>query len=125
MINDIKISKDFLLSEFQSPDTHTVKLDPRLVNLNQAFRDRVGIPYTPNSAYRTPEHNKRVGGSPKSQHLTGKAIDIPLLKGYTIEEMAGIAEELGFTGIGLYQNFIHVDTREGKARWDFRDKEGA
>ena len=121
----VKVSKDFYLYEFESRDTQEVKIDPVLVNLNQAFRDRVGIPYTPSSAYRTPEHNKRVGGSPKSQHLTGKAIDIPLLKGYTIEEMAGIAEELGFTGIGLYRNFIHVDTREGKARWDFRDKEGA
>ncbi len=121
----VKVSKDFYLYEFESRDTQEVKIDPVMINLNQAFRDRVGIPYTPNSAYRTPEHNKRVGGSPKSQHLTGKAIDIPLLKGYTIEEMAGIAEELGFTGIGLYQNFIHVDTREGKARWDFRDKEGA
>ena len=121
----VKVSKDFYLYEFESKDTQEVKIDPVLINLNQAFRDRVGIPYTPNSAYRTPEHNKRVGGSPKSQHLSGKAIDIPLLKGYTIEEMAGIAEELGFTGIGLYQNFIHVDTREEKARWDFRDKEGA
>ena len=121
----VKVSKDFYLYEFESRDTQEVKLDPRLVTLNQAFRDRVGIPYTPNSAYRTPERNKRVGGSPKSQHLTGKAIDIPLLKGYTIEEMAGIAEELGFTGIGLYRNFIHVDTREEKARWDFRNKEGA
>ena len=121
----VKVSKDFYLYEFESKDTQEVKIDPVMINLNQAFRDRVGIPYTPSSAYRTPEHNKRVGGSPKSQHLTGKAIDIPLLKGYTIEEMAGIAEELGFTGIGLYQNFIHVDTREGKARWDFRDKEGA
>ena len=121
----VKVSKDFYLYEFESRDTQEVKIDPVMIKLNQAFRDRVGIPYTPNSAYRTPEHNKRVGGSPKSQHLAGKAIDIPLLKGYTIEEMAGIAEELGFTGIGLYQNFIHVDTREEKARWDFRDKEGA
>ena len=121
----VKVSKDFYLYEFESKDTQEVKVDPVMVNLNQAFRDRVGIPYTPNSAYRTPEHNKRVGGSPKSQHLTGKAIDIPLLKGYTIDEMAGIAEELGFTGIGLYRNFIHVDTREEKARWDFRNKEGA
>lgn len=121
----VKVSKDFYLYEFESRDTQEVKIDPVMINLNQAFRDRVGIPYTPNSAYRTPEHNKRVGGSPKSQHLTGKAIDIPLLKGYTIEEMAGIAEELGFTGIGLYRNFIHVDTREEKARWDFRNKEGA
>lgn len=121
----VKVSKDFYLYEFESRDTQEVKIDPVMINLNQAFRDKVGIPYTPNSAYRTPEHNKRVGGSPKSQHLSGKAIDIPLLKGYTIEEMAGIAEELGFTGIGLYQNFIHVDTREEKARWDFRDKEGA
>lgn len=120
MINNIKISKDFLLSEFESPDTKEVKLDPRLVKLNQAFRDRVGVPYTPNSAYRTPEHNKRVGGSPKSQHLEGKAIDIPLLKGYTIDEMADIAEEICFDGIGKYETFMHLDVRGYRARWDVR-----
>lgn len=32
------------------------------------------------SAYRTPEHNKRVGGSPNSSHMNGSAVDISLGK---------------------------------------------
>lgn len=34
-----------------------------------------------NSGYRTPEHNKQIGGAPRSAHVQGKAIDIADPKG--------------------------------------------
>ncbi|NIQ13398.1 MAG: hypothetical protein GTO02_03000 [Candidatus Dadabacteria bacterium] len=33
-------------------------------------------PLKVNSAYRSPEHNARVGGTPHSKHVYGKAFDI-------------------------------------------------
>ena len=123
MINDIHISEHFKLSEFQSGDTKEVKIDPELVEKLEKLRKRIGQPLIINSGYRTPEHNKSVGGADGSLHLPGKATDIAKVKGLTIDEMAVIAQKMGFDGIGKYNWGIHVDVREnGPARWDYRDK---
>lgn len=116
-INDIKISENFWLYEFESPDTNEVIVDKELLNKLQEFRDIVGIPVVLNSAYRTPEYNQSEGGAENSYHTKGKAVDIPLLEGYTVEEMVDIAERVGFDGIGKYSWGIHVDVRGYKARW--------
>ena len=73
-----------------------------------------------NSACRCQKHNKAVGGASNSQHVLGKAADVRPPKGMTIEEFAHHAEQAGFGGIGKYNTFVHVDVREGKARWDYR-----
>lgn len=39
------------------------------------FREDINIPIRITSAYRSPEHNKKVGGVSTSQHLIGQAID--------------------------------------------------
>ena len=88
----------------------------------QELRRQVGQRLKINSAYRTPEHNKAIGGSPKSQHLQGNAVDISIrnLKGITVNEFANIAERVGFDGIGKYHTFVHLDVRGKRARWDNR-----
>lgn len=120
MVNEIQISEHFKLSEFQSRDTKEVKLDPVLVEKLEKLRKRIGQPLIINSGYRTTKHNKAVGGSPKSQHMKGAAADIRKVAGLTVDEMAVLAEQVGFDGIGIYSWGIHVDTRGEKARWDYR-----
>ncbi len=93
----------------------------KLVWALQQLRDMAGAPITVLSGYRCPKHNKEVGGSENSQHLLGKAADI-MIQGLSVPEMAALAEQVqafGDGGIGTYpdQGFIHVDVREGKARW--------
>ena len=63
-----------------------------------------------NSAYRSPEHNARVGGATKSQHLSGAAFDISMAN-HDPEDFIAAAREAGFTGIGTYprSNFVHID----------------
>ena len=49
-----------------------------LLNLLQVldcFRSKLGFPIIITSTYRSYFHNKEVGGSPTSQHLTASAID--------------------------------------------------
>lgn len=118
-MNNIKISPNFTLHEFQCKDgSQLVKLDERLLVLLQTLRDKVQKPIIVHSGYRTPTYNKKVGGSPKSQHMEGTAADISIT-GMKPAEIAKIAEEVGFDGIGIYtkQGFVHVDTRGFKARW--------
>ena len=117
IINDIQISENFKLSEFQCKGgTQEVKVDPYLVVLLQALRKRVGRPITINSGYRTPEHNRRVGGAANSQHLLGTAVDI-VINGLTPQEVADEGEKIGFTGIGVYRTFTHLDVRPNKTKW--------
>ena len=49
--------------------------EPALDKL-QALRDRLGKPLIVRSAYRSPEHNRAVGGATRSKHMDGAAFDI-------------------------------------------------
>jgi uncharacterized protein YcbK (DUF882 family) len=116
-VNNIKISPNFSLHEFQCKDgSQLVKIDERLLVLLQHLRDKVQKPISIVSGYRTPEYNKKIGGAPKSQHMAGTAADIKI-DGLTPKEVAKLAEEIGFDGIGAYKTFTHVDVRGFKARW--------
>lgn len=83
--------------------------------LNQ-LRELDGKPMILTSAYRCEEYNKEIGGAKKSYHVKGMAFDIRL-DGRDIKKLAKLARSVGFNGIGTYDTFIHVDTRENKASW--------
>lgn len=83
--------------------------EPALDKL-QALRDRLGKPLIVRSAYRSPEHNRAVGGAPASKHMAGTAFDIAMANHDPVAfEVA--AREVGFLGFGFYprSGFIHVD----------------
>ena len=116
-MNNIQISKNFKLKEFQCKDgSQLVKIDSQLLHKLQALRDEIGRPVIINSGYRTESHNKAVGGAKNSYHMQGKAVDIKI-NGLKPEEIAKIAEKIGFTGIGIYKNFTHLDIRQIKTKW--------
>lgn len=117
-MNNVQVSKNFKLREFQCKDgNYEVRLDSQLLEKLQALRDRIDRPIIINSGYRTKSYNKLVGGSPNSQHLLGRAADISVAT-MNPREIAIIAEEIGFGGIGVYNTFVHVDVRNGRARWN-------
>ena len=123
-INNFQLSKNFNLQEFEC--THQkhrhVKVNDELIEKLQKLRDKLGQPMIVTSGFRCDKRNRQVGGAENSQHMKGSAADIHLNNiTYDIGEIAEKAKEAGFTGIGLYTNFIHVDVRDGRpARWDGR-----
>ena len=74
-LNDFPVSAHFRLCEFEDPTTKQVMLDPALVAVLEQIRFHIGIPLFITSGYRTPEHNRSVGGLENSRHLTGHAAD--------------------------------------------------
>lgn len=113
--------KELFSKSSDAPDSHF--LNDRVVDAVQAVRDYFGVPVSINSSYRTFEHNRRVGGSPQSQHLRGFALDFTFSDKNTLErtksELAAQRGELwnrirmkGVTAVGIYDGFIHIDARE-------------
>lgn len=124
----MQLTKNFHLSEFACKDGSPVppELIPNVKKLAeqlQVIRDTVGAPLYISSSYRTPAHNKAVGGAKNSQHLQAKAADIST-RNKTPKQLARIIEKLiaegkiAIKGVGVYPGFVHVDIRSGKAaRW--------
>ncbi len=86
-----------------------------LLRLDEA-RERAGIPFVINSAYRTPEHNAKIGGKPNSSHLKGLAVDISVTNSRQRFIVLNALLEVGFTRIGIADTFIHVDLDSGKSK---------
>ena len=115
-----QLSKNFKVSEFRCKDgSDVIFISPELVLILQAIRDHFGKPVKINSAYRTPPYNKKVKGATYSQHCYGTAADIRVT-GVKPKDVADYAETLlvGKGGIGVYNNFTHIDVREVKSRWN-------
>ena len=60
--------------------------------------------------YRSPEHNRAVGGAKRSNHMEGTAFDIAMANHDPVA-FEEAAREAGFLGFGFYprSDFIHVD----------------
>lgn len=116
--NQIRISKNFILAEFQCPCCMRVMLDFCLVDLLEILRKMIGDkPVIINSGYRCPEYNKKVGGVPNSYHLFGMAADIRV-PGLAPSEVIKYAQDAGFLGLGLYPTFCHLDIRHTFYKWE-------
>lgn len=93
----------------------------RLAAAFEALRERVGAPLVIKSAYRTPRHNRAVGGATNSQHMQGYALDLAPPPGWSVERLAAEARKVPeIRGIGVYPTFVHIDVRTSiaRARWN-------
>lgn len=127
----MRLTTNFWKSEFDSKDGAEMPEDvlyniQKLANQLQVLRSYLGKSIKINSGYRSPSHNKSIGGVKNSQHVLGKASDI-VVKGIKPEQLALIIERLISDGdmlqggIGIYNTFVHYDIgfKGKKRRWDY------
>lgn len=87
----MQLSKNFHLSEFTRSQTasrqnilnvpnslHIKALQLLCQKVLQPIRDHFDKPVIISSGYRSPELNRAIGGSPKSQHMKGEAADFEI-----------------------------------------------
>ncbi len=124
VIYDVRLSRNFLLSEFIKSKTATLygfkkqfvisdniisNIKDLVTNVLQPLRDDVGV-ININSGYRCKELNNRVGGVPSSQHLTGMAADIVC---NDIRTAACFIIQRDYDQLIIYKNFLHVSYNQG------------
>ncbi|MEM9050292.1 MAG: D-Ala-D-Ala carboxypeptidase family metallohydrolase [Pseudomonadota bacterium] len=109
---------DFQPEEMACRGTGALAINETAMDRLQALRDEIGKPFIIQSAFRSEEHNRAVGGAKNSQHLLAKAFDISM-KGHAPHAFERAAKRHGFRGIGIYprSGFMHIDTRDRAARW--------
>ena len=81
-----KLSEHFTLGELTKsgshPEVYNIPSHEAIANLAnlskwlEVLRERAGTPIVINSGYRSPQLNRKIGGAPNSNHLTGCAVDI-------------------------------------------------
>lgn len=113
-----KITEYFKVKEFACKDgSPIVFVDEYLAMLLNILRETIKKPVIITSGYRTPEHNKKVGGAKYSYHIRGMAADI-IVKDMAPKDVAKELNKLApnSCGIIVYKSWVHFDTRNNKYR---------
>ena len=104
----VRLSENFTLSEFTKSQTaerkgidntpgeeHLEAAEHLFSNVVQKVRDNFGVTVI-NSGYRGPELNEAIGGSERSQHCKGEAVDIECPGTANYDVAAWIQDNLDF-----------------------------
>lgn len=115
------LSKHFSRWEFRSGDgdERYATVDSQLLDIIQAVRDYYRRTVTITSGHRSPSHNRKVGGATKSWHLVGRAADIRVrgIRPQKVAEYIRRDHMPDFGGVGIYDDFVHLDTRPTRVDW--------
>ena len=118
----VKLSPHFYLHEFTDSQTATrdgIDNEPaqyalknlcRIAYTLEIIRSELGAPISISSGYRGPALNKAIGGSTKSKHMQGLAVDFTV-RGYTpFEAVERIREIVGFNKLIIeFGRWVHLD----------------
>jgi len=93
------------------------------VRVLEKLRQEIGKPVVLTSVYRSPSYNASVGGARRSQHKEFCAIDFKVVGAGGPSDWARILRRYRDNGVfrggvGLYNTFVHVDTRGYNANWE-------
>jgi uncharacterized protein YcbK (DUF882 family) len=104
--------KNFSLDEFNCQVTGENRMEQAFLTLLDELRTACGFAFVITSGYRHPtkhpiEAAKKVPGT----HAQGIAADIKAVSSSQRYSLVQEALKLGFTGVGVASNFIHLDTR--------------
>ncbi len=100
----------FSPAEIACRGSGAIKIDTDAMDKLQRLRNHLGKPLIVFSAYRSPAHNRAIGGAPASKHMQGIAFDIAMAN-HDPAAFEAAARAAGFRGFGFYprSGFMHID----------------
>ena len=111
----MKLSKNFESEEFDCQcgcDLTGINMDADFIDKLQKIRAQIDFPLIVTSGLRCKSHNARVGGSSRSKHMLGIAVDFYLTDAVKRYELVYLAMDYGLS-VGVGKTFIHLDMRKG------------
>lgn len=125
MAINIRLSPHFWRHEFACKcGCGKDSIDVKTLALCEEVREHIDKSIVPSSGFRCRKYNAQVTKNPnsKSQHQWGRAVDLPVPDPWEVYLWLcqKYPDQFGF---GVYNTFVHVDTRSGPpARWNTRKK---
>lgn len=125
----VQITKNFDSIQFfsKAPGVTSHFIDDKLPTAAQLIRDHYNIPLYVTSSYRPSWYNTSIGGATSSRHITGEALDLSFQNeaihqqyNHDINTQGTLYRKLqkaGINGFGLYNGFMHIDTRSNLTVW--------
>lgn len=99
---------EFLVNEETKPDNRISSNIIKVAHSLQTIRDMLGgRQITVVSGYRSPVHNKAVGGAPRSYHLQGLAVDF-VVEGMTPQQVQNKLKNWS-GGLEFAPTWTHID----------------
>jgi uncharacterized protein YcbK (DUF882 family) len=86
-----------------------------LKRFNEA-RELAGIAFNVNCAFRSVEHEKKMGRAGTSSHTVGRAMDIACTNSNARYKIFKALLKAGFTRVGISGSFIHADDDPRKSQ---------
>ena len=103
--------KYFKLEDFDCQETGENEMSTEFIQRLDGLRSVCGFPFIVTSGYRSPNHSIEAKKETPGQHAQGIAADIKVVGGAQRRLLVEKALDMGFTGVGVDKNFVHVDIR--------------
>lgn len=104
--------KYFNRDEFRCSHTGTNDIQDTFIYQLDLLRESCGFPFVITSGYRSITHPVEEIKPIPGQHTLGIAADVKITNSLQRHLFLKEALGMGFTGIGVAKDFIHVDTRD-------------
>ena len=101
----------FKIEEFDCRETGENNMERAFLDLLDELRHSSGFPFVITSGYRSPRHSIEAAKPVPGKHAQGIAADIAVYNASQRHTLLKHAFNLGFTGIGVADTYIHLDTR--------------
>lgn len=113
--------ENFTEDEMRCKGSGMLIVSERFMDELQRLREQLSRPMRLTSACRSAEHNKRVGGHPRSLHVCDEparseqhgclAVDVAIVDGGYRGHLVATAWRLGWS-VGWNKTFVHLDRRD-------------